>query len=188
MKSVLITNQKGGVGKSLLADAIAFSLDHTGTPYNFIDLDDQGGTIHTTTNPIREDAVAQIVDTPGALSKDLRRWMSAADIIVIPFRPTSRDIPPLLRMIDIADSCASGRPVLYVMNGWNRYKASRDFEEWFREQINDHPDVEIAIIPQSELFVQASAAGVSIEDFAPRSTAAKSMRQVTDRVRAWLGV
>lgn len=97
---------KGGVGKSLLADCIAFSLERAQVPYNFYDLDNQGGTIHGTTIPEREDVVAEIIDTPGALSEDVSEWMKAADVIIIPFRPTSRDIPPLLKMIDIADTFA----------------------------------------------------------------------------------
>lgn len=104
MKSVLVCNQKGGVGKSLIADELAFAMDRCGTPYSFVDLDDQGGTIHRTKET--EGAEVQIVDTPGALKKDIVGWMEAADIILIPFRPTSREIPPLERMIEIADTHA----------------------------------------------------------------------------------
>lgn len=35
MKTILVCNQKGGVGKSLRADEIAFSFELTGTPMNF---------------------------------------------------------------------------------------------------------------------------------------------------------
>ena len=184
MKSVLVCNQKGGVGKSLIADEIAFAMERCGTPCSFYDLDSQGGTIHET-NEV-DDAVVQVIDTPGALQKDIKEWMEAADIVVIPFRPTSRDIQPLLRMMEIADQHARGKPVLYVLNAWNRYRASKDFQDWFEEQAETK--MQLLIVPQSEQFVRASAEGQSVVDHAPRGAAAAAMKQVTNWVRETLGL
>ena len=186
LKSVLVCNQKGGVGKSLIADELAFAMERCGTPCNFYDLDNQGGTIHTTHEV--DGAVVQIVDTPGALQRDIMQWMDDADIIVIPFRPTSRDIPPLVRMMEIADAHAKGKPVLYVQNAWNRYRASQDFHAWFKDFMKDRPDTPLIVVPQSEQFVQATAADKSVVDHAPRSTAATSIKQVSNWVRSMLGL
>lgn len=46
MKNILIINRKGGVGKTLVADELAFALDAKNVPYCFYDLDGQGGTLH----------------------------------------------------------------------------------------------------------------------------------------------
>ena len=46
MVNILVCNQKGGVGKSLIADELAFSFERSGVPVSFIDLDAQGGTVH----------------------------------------------------------------------------------------------------------------------------------------------
>ena len=78
MKTVLICNQKGGVGKTLIADELAFALERDGIPYNFFDLDGQGSSIHETSET--DDAQVQIIDTPGALNKHLTKWVEAADI------------------------------------------------------------------------------------------------------------
>ena len=82
MKTVLLCNQKGGVGKTLIADELAFALERDKIPYSFFDLDDQGSAIHTTNeNP---EAVVQIVDTAGALQSNLVKWIEAADFIIVP--------------------------------------------------------------------------------------------------------
>ena len=39
MKNILVCNQKGGVGKSLIADELAFSFERSGIPVSFFDLD-----------------------------------------------------------------------------------------------------------------------------------------------------
>lgn len=48
MKTILVCNQKGGVGKSLVADEIAFSFERSGISVSFYDLDAQGGILHCT--------------------------------------------------------------------------------------------------------------------------------------------
>ena len=53
MKNILICNQKGGVGKSLIADELAFSFERSQIPLSFFDLDRQGGTIHQTAQRVQ---------------------------------------------------------------------------------------------------------------------------------------
>ena len=85
MKTILVCNQKGGVGKSLVADEIAFSFERSGIPVSFYDLDAQGGTLHRT----READGAQVagVDTPGALQEALSEWLKEADVWSSPPAP-----------------------------------------------------------------------------------------------------
>lgn len=84
MKTILVCNQKGGVGKSLVADEIAFSFERSGIPVSFYDLDTQGGTLHTTHEA--DGAQVAVVDTPGALQEGLADWLKEADVVVIPTR------------------------------------------------------------------------------------------------------
>ena len=109
MKTILVCNQKSGVGKSLVADEIAFSFERSGIPVSFYDLDAQGGTLHQT-NEVKDAEVA-VVDTPGALQ---------ADVVVIPTRMASRDIEPLMRMRKAVFKHSKAK-IVYVMNGWNRF-------------------------------------------------------------------
>lgn len=128
MKTILVCNQKGGVGKSLVADEIAFSFERSGIPVSFYDLDTQGGTLHKTHE--EDGAQVAVVDTPAALQEGLADWLKEADVVVIPTRTTSRDIEPLMRMRKAVFKNGHAK-IVYVMNGWNRFKASHDFMEWF---------------------------------------------------------
>lgn len=171
MKTILICNQKGGVGKSLLADELAFAFERDGIGVSFYNLDPQGGTIHAShENP--KDKVA-VVDTPGVLTDDLAKWLKQVDIVVIPTRPTSRDIETLLRMKEIISNKAKDVPVVYVINAWNRWKASKDFRDWLANEVGEEA---IMIVPQSEAFVQASAARKSVIDCFPDSPAATAIK------------
>lgn len=180
MKNILVCNQKGGVGKSLISDELAFSFERSGIPISFYDLDSQGGTIHRSRE--REDAQVGIIDTPGVLQQRLKDWIAEADMIIIPTRTTSRDIEPLQRMQKAVRGVDG--PILYVLNGWNRWRASRDFLEWFRGTVGD---ALICKLPQSEQFVQAGAAGVSIVEHARRGPAVRATLELCNAVRKLVG-
>ena len=65
----MIINRKGGVGKKLVADELAFALDAKNVPYCFYDLDGQSGTLH---EPVEMDAAdISIIDTPGSLQGEM---------------------------------------------------------------------------------------------------------------------
>lgn len=126
MKNIVVCNQKGGVGKSLVADELAFSLERSKLSTSFYDLDGQGGTLHETKEV--ESAETSVVDTPGALQRELADWLKGTDF-----------------------TC-------------------------------------VVRIPQSELFVQAGAAGISVVDFAPRSKAARAVLEMCYAVRHVAGL
>lgn len=181
MKTILICNQKGGVGKTLIADEIAFALDRADIPYNFYDLDNQGGSIHEHIE--REDAKFNIVDTPGALRKELVQWMKEADLIIIPTKMSPRDIPPLETMITMVKGEEIKAPVLYVLNCWNHYRASADFEEWFRET---YPENKTVILPQSEIFIQAATVSKSVCEYRANSFPAEQVQKLIGIVESEL--
>jgi chromosome partitioning protein len=184
MQTILVCNSKGGVGKSLIADELAFSFERTETPFSFYDLDSQGGTVHKTLK--RPDAVVSVVDTPGALQSQLSDWMKFADLIIIPTRTTSRDIEPLQRMQQIVEANAPQTSVIYVLNGWDpRFRAARDFAEWFEDKKGSG---KMAYLPQSQQYVQASAYGKSVVKYASGKSPALAMKELVNMARATLGL
>ena len=160
MKTILICNQKGGVGKTLIADELAFALERDLIPYSFYDLDNQGSAIHKTNN--NPNAVVQVVDTPGALQENLLQWIEEADFIIVPTMMSNRDTAPLERMIKILEPYKEKKSVLYVLNKWNRYKITKEFINWFQAK---YPDLRTAILCDTTAFNQAGAYGISIFDY-----------------------
>lgn len=173
MKTILIANQKGGSGKTLLSDtlATAFELDEVKT--NFIDLDQQGGPIHQT--KMDEDAAVQIVDTPGALQPELKEWIEDADYMIIPTMMSSRDIPPLIKTLEVYFDCNNKPPLLVVFNRWNKTNNTKNFIEWFEA---NYPEVTTAVLCDTVAFNDASARGLSIEQYRPRCNGAKQAREI----------
>ena len=183
MKSVLICNQKGGVGKTVIADEIAFALDRANVSYSFYDLDGQGGCIHEQHES--DEAKFCVVDTAGALQPDMLNWMKSADVIIIPTRMTSRDIPPLQTMLELVQNKEVKAKTIVVLNGWNRFTATHDFEEWFKEE---YPQLNTVTVPQSEIFTQSALAGKSVVEFKPHSMAAEQIKLLTGLVKYELGI
>ena len=185
MKTILVCNQKGGVGKSFLADELAFSFERSQVPVSFFDLDAQGGTIHHTHES--EGAEVSIVDTPGALQEKLADWIEAADVIVIPTRASSRDIPPLRTMRDaVIRHSRKDAKIIYIFNGYNgRYRASQDFDEFFHILAGD--DATVCRIPQSEQVVQAGALSKSVVEYAPRANIAIAVKEAVNQIREAAG-
>lgn len=183
MKTVLICNQKGGVGKTLIADELAFAFERDEIKFSFYDLDQQGGVIHEAKE--LDDAQVAIVDTPGAIQADLKKWMDEADMIIIPTMMSNRDVPPLERMIELAEEYQGKKPILYILNRWNHYNITKDFTDWFEEK---YPNLKTAVLSDCTAFNQAGARGISIQKQAPRSSGAKQIAQIYGFVKTELNL
>ena len=158
MKNILIINRKGGVGKTLVADELAFALDAKNVPYCFYDLDGQGGTLH---EPVEMDnADISIIDTPGSLQGEMGEWVKDADVVIIPMRPSVTDMPATETTIDLVKRNAPDTPIVYVVN-------------------KDEP---IYCLPQSEAFVQSRLANQSVVAYNPRLPAALATSVLTHGV------
>lgn len=179
MKTVLIANQKGGVGKTLIADELCFSLERDKIPYSFYDLDNQGSAIHETiTNP---DAVIQVVDTAGELNKDLADWIECADFVIVPTLMSNRDLAPLERMVGILQPWIDkGKAVLFVFNRWDRFNITKEFIGYFN---TCYPELKTAILSNTTAFNQAGACGISIQEFQPSNIGCKQIEHIYSTVK-----
>lgn len=193
-KIILIISQKGGVGKTTIADEILFELDRRGLPYTFYELDKQGGNVHKDMRNPKAGFV--VVDTPGGLSEDYPKWIKASDLIILPTKASIRDMEPFLRTCEVIrkniqpSSCA-----MFVVNMINmRFKASKDYLAWLKtamdekqESFTDDYHWCFEYLPQSEMAVQAPAYGKSVIDFAPQSEMARRMEKMNSDIFKLLG-
>lgn len=182
MKNILICNQKGGVGKSTIADNLAWSLERSKIKYNFYDLDAQGGVIHKTQEV--EGSEYSIIDTPGSVQPDLGKWVEAADVIVIPTGIGVNEVGPLQNTMEHVKNHAKC-PVIYVINFVNNFKTAKAFEGWLYDSVGKATVIKL---PRSEPLAQAALQGKSIVEYKKRDKAAKAILEICNAVRKAVGI
>lgn len=183
MKTILIMNQKGGVGKTLIADEMAFALERDKIPFNFYDLDGQGSARHKAQKV--EGAEVQIVDTAGALNEKMIEWMDNADFLIIPTMMSASDMNPLIRMIDICKKNNVAKPILFVFNRFNRFSVSRDFIAWFDGK---YPELKTITLSETIAFQQAHLLGKSIVEYQANNKGAKDIDKIYSILKFELGL
>lgn len=184
MARIAVVAVKGGVGKTTLSNEIAFSLDRTGTPYSYYDMDGQRGGTHTETET--EGADVMIADTPAAAeADDLERLAQAADVVVIPTRTGRLEMYSMTETVQTVRRANPDAKIIIVHNATNRYRLAREYREW----LDSHADgASVYALPQAEAIPQAQALGQSVITYAKRSRAAQAMRDVVDAVRIAAGL
>lgn len=184
MKRILICNQKGGVGKTMISDELAFMFEADQIKFSFYDLDQQGGTLHETIEI--EDAAVEIIDTPGALQSDLHKWIEAADFIIVPTLTSNRDAAPLERMLQIIKKHKKAdAELLVILNRWNKYNITKDFSNWFNVRF---PEVRTSILNDSTDFNQASARGLSVQAYRRSGKGARQMLELYGYIKTKLNL
>lgn len=171
-KTIVVMNQKGGVGKTFISDELCFMCETLNLPYDFYDMDGQGGCIHS---PQRvKDPAIQIIDTPGALTANMNKWIETADLVIIPTLMTRACIPSLETMIEIMRPWQEkGKQQLIILNQWDRFTACANFEEWFFQK---YPHANTVTLSESEVVKQAAANSQSVTKYNKYSKSAVEMQ------------
>lgn len=183
MKTVLIANQKGGVGKTTIADQLVLELQRRAQKTSYANLDNQGGNIFESTEA-ESDTAYQIVDTPGALTDDFSEWCAAADVIIIPTLVSMLDRLPLLRCYDLAlgaiQRAGANSKLGVVINCFDpRGILDREFFDYLKN--TEQVDI-VATLPRSVVFRRAEAEGVSISSLPRSEKPTRAFSQLVDWV------
>jgi len=137
MDVLVLAAQKGGTGKTTICANLAVEAEARGHgPVAVIDIDPQGtlskwwNRRQANTPALVEIDVADIdaqlrmlqergtrlvvVDTPGTITSHVRAVIRAADLVLIPSRPSILDIETLYEFCDVVES--EKRPMTFVLN------------------------------------------------------------------------
>lgn len=181
MYTILLLNQKGGVGKTTIADETAFAFERRGMSVAFVSTDPQGGNVHEICDDpdYAESCDFQIVDTAGVLKDGMDDWCRAADLILVPMLPSTRDVEPTRRTLEIVGASKTNAKTFVVLNCFYPFgRLERDLVEYLEGE-----DVPVlAKVPRAVALSQAAAAGKSVAEFTPRSHAVPVFEKLADDI------
>lgn len=167
---IIIYNQKGGVGKSMLATQIAFYFDAS-----IIELDPYGVLTKTL-----DDRVVKIeldeeipVITSGDVIYDfggfddirLNQLSNRADLVIIPFNPTINALGTTLESYKRVQEL--NLPILFVVNSFIKDSDVDDAVNFLSENTQD--EIDYFAIPHTRALQTSENEGVSIIDIANSS-------------------
>lgn len=138
MKVVAIASRKGGSGKTTLVGHLAVQAERCGAgPVVLIDVDPQGSLakwwnsraaetplyLQTTMEDLAENVERLrerkvdlvFIDTPPSLDASVGEVIKAADLVLIPSRPSPHDLRSIGATVKLVEHL--GKPLIFVLNG-----------------------------------------------------------------------
>lgn len=177
-KTILLVNQKGGVGKTTFADEIAWGLERRGHKVGFGNLDPQGGARHQENLLNDEDAV-NVVDTPGFLSDKIADYARNADIAVIPVQPGTLGLKPMKRTLKLI---TEANPNLNVGIIVNNFAGNQTVDRQFLELLEADELPVLGSVPTAAAFKQGSALGRPVCEIQKGGKAAVAIEGILDQI------
>ena len=146
-KIILITHQKGGVGKSTLTFNLAINL-HESAKVCIIDMDAQGSLMNIKElsevpvysnaelkEVVKKDYDFIFIDTPPYLTDKLSELCNLADVIVIPTKAGVLDLLAIKSTIDIIEQSGNNKKALIV---FNMVKPKTTLTNEIKDQLKDY--------------------------------------------------
>ncbi len=138
MRTLALASRKGGVGKTTLSGHLAVEAVRAGLgPVALVDTDPQGSLaswwnarqaeeplfaraeIHSLPAHLEElersGIQLVIIDTPPAITENIRAVVKVADLVLIPTRPSPHDLRSVGGTVDVVEK--EGKPMVFVING-----------------------------------------------------------------------
>ena len=146
-KIILITHQKGGVGKSTIAYNLASNIREN-AKVCIIDMDSQGSLINISelsevpiftadmlNEKIKSDYDFIIIDTPPYLNEKIIDLCNISDVIIIPTKAGVLDLLAIKSTIDIVKQAKSENKAIIV---FNMIKPNTTLTEEIKSQLQDY--------------------------------------------------
>ncbi len=187
---ILIGSQKGGTGKSTTAVNVCAWLSQKGKDVILVDSDRQStaanwvadreeltdipkvhcvqkyDNIRETLNDLNQRYEYVIVDAAGRDSKELRTGMTAADILIIPFRPSQPDLDTLAKMVELIDQAKDFNPGMIVYGLITMAPTNPVINETqvTRKYLEEYPEITLlkTIIRDRKIYRDAISEGLGV--------------------------
>jgi chromosome partitioning protein len=187
---ILIGSQKGGTGKSTTAvnmcawlakkghDVMLVDSDRQSTAANWVsDREERADVpqvhcvqkydnIRETLNDLKRRYEYVIVDAAGRDSKELRTGMTAADVLIIPFRPSQPDLDTLTKMVELIDQAKDFNPDMLVYGLITMAPTNPVINETqvTRKYLEEYPEVKLlkTIIRDRKIYRDAISEGLGV--------------------------
>jgi len=196
MKTVVITSQKGGSGKTTLTAHLAVAAEHgKAGPVVVVDTDPQQ-TLATWWNvreadspklapvslrelPEKLHALEQagftycFIDTPPALTEQNRQVLRLADLVLIPTRPSPNDLWSLGATLDLVKQ--SETPFVFVLT---QAKANARITVQTIAALSQHGQVFEAVVHDRVDYAASMTDGRTALEISPNSPAAEEMGEL----------
>ena len=198
MKTIAVISQKGGAGKTTLAINLAGAAEEQGLSPVIIDLDPQASAkiwaklrgkespiVICTVPKMLGEAIATarehgadvcIIDTAPHSETAALEAAKAADMVLIPCRPSMIDLQAVSTTVDIVK--LAGRPeAMFLINCVRPGDKTLPSEAAAALQKHGIPVCDLRLTLRSDC-IHALSAGQGITEFAPASPAAEEIRQL----------
>lgn len=202
MRVIAFASQKGGVGKTTLAGHLAVEAEAKGAgPVALIDTDPQGSlalwwngrTAETplfvkaeiNSLPSQLDQLAAhgvklvIIDTPPAITENIRAVIAVSDLVLIPTRPSPHDLRAIGATVDLVE--AGNKAMVFVINGAvQRTKITGDAAI----ALSQHGTVASVTVHQRVDFAVSMIDGRTVGELDPTSNSAREIAELWNYVSA----
>ena len=188
MKTIALVMQKGGAGKTVIADQLGFSLQARGKKVRVLDLDVQMSSLFPNDDEMEGEPDFQIIDTRGALDVGIELSgeevgiediIGSSDLVLIPALPEKESVEPLRRVVQLCEN--AGTDYRIVVNQFDRrHIVDNIILDDFN---NDYPGKVLkTTLGRSESLKKARLIEQSIEVVDPRSRYANEFGRMLNEV------
>ena len=202
MRTIAFVSQKGGSGKSTVASSLAVAARETNEKVAVVDMDPQGSLMNwlklrnsadievVASNGARlpavlarlkaDDCTLAIIDTPGAEGPASSAAIMAADLSIVPSRPSVFDLWASAKTCDAIK--AAGGDFVFLLNQCPAARQTARVRDGV-ETLEELGGLLSPLVLARQDYQEAARQGLGVTELDPRSDAAEEMRDLWISIR-----